>query len=109
MCPDHVKHKIVKPKSSWIIYVLCFVQIIAIRSELEFIALFTQLIFWVEQLNTHEIEIAELITEYFGFMGKAIAIISTELSRRSVKQNKGTDFQVTHIQLFLLRLSLEGL
>ena len=37
------------------------VQIIAIKSELEFIALFTQWVFWAEELNTYEIGIADIL------------------------------------------------
>lgn len=37
------------------------VQIIAIKSELEFIAPFTQWVFWAEELNTHEIGIADIL------------------------------------------------
>lgn len=36
--------------------------------------IFKQLVFWAEELNTHEIGIAELITEYFGSTGEVVAI-----------------------------------
>lgn len=64
------------------------VQIIAIKSELEFIALFTQLVFWAEELNTHEIGIAELIAEYSGFMGKVVVVNYTKFSGHSTKKNE---------------------
>lgn len=64
------------------------VQITAIKSELEFIAFFTQLVFWAEELNTHEIGIGELITEYFGFMGKVLDINCTKFDGHSTKINE---------------------
>lgn len=62
------------------------VQIIAIKCELEFIALFAQLVFWAEELHTHEIGIAELSTEYLGFIRKVVAVNYTEFNGHSTKK-----------------------
>lgn len=70
------------------------VQIIAIKSELEFTALFTQFVFWAEKLNTQKIGIAELITEYFGCMGKVVAINlpnlvdTVQMRTRNIQKNR---------------------
>ena len=63
------------------------VQIIAIKSELEFIALFTQWVFWAEELNTHEIGIVEQIAEYFGFISKVVVVNYTKFNGHSTKKN----------------------
>lgn len=62
-------------------------QIIAIKSELEFTALFTQPVFWAEELNTHKMDIAKVITEYFGFIGKLVTINYTKFNGHSTKTN----------------------
>lgn len=78
------------------------VQIIAIKSELEFTALFTQLVFWAEEMNTHEIGIAELITEYFGFMGKVVAVNCTKFNGHSTKTYENSESRLSKSFLTLL-------
>lgn len=83
------------------------VQIIVIKSELEFIALFTQWVFWAEELNTHEIGIAEQIAEYFGFIGKAVVVNYTKLNAHSTKKDGSKRHAGNRLSKSLLTLLLQ--
>lgn len=47
----------------------------------------------LEELNTHEIGTGELITEYFGFMGKVVAINRTRFNGHSTKTKENRNIQ----------------
>lgn len=83
------------------------VQIIAIKSELEFIALFTQWVFWAQELNTHEIGIAEHIAEYFGFIGKAVVVNYTKFNGHSTKKGRSKRHAGNRLSKSLLTLLLQ--